>query len=270
MTDAVNNETTPPAGGAPPADNQPWYSAIPDEGLRGYVENKGWKTQADALTAYQGLEKIVSAEKAGKTLVMPDLNNSEEVAAFYSRLGRPADANGYELGKIEGVDPNLANSMSQIMFDAGLGKEQATAIATKYNEMITQLSEQANQQFVQQSENEMAELRKEWGINVDRNTELGRRAVNALGLAQDDIHAMERAIGTKKVMELFYKIGGGLGEGAFAGVGSSNAFGMSPEAARVKIQDLKVDKNWIARYRAGDSSAREEWTRLHKIGYPNG
>jgi hypothetical protein len=43
--------------------------------------------------------------------------------------------------------------------------------------------------------------------------------------------------------------------------------GMTVEAAKVRIGQLKSDKEWVAKYAAGGADQKAEWDRLHKIAY---
>jgi hypothetical protein len=62
------------------------------------------------------------------------------------------------------------------------------------------------------------------------------------------LEKIENAIGTKEMLQLFAKIGKGVGEDSFVDGSRSTGFGMSPEAARVRIGQLKGDREWSAKY----------------------
>ena len=63
-----------------------------------FVAGKGWKTGDDAITGYQNLEKLIGAEKAGRSVVLPkDENDVEGNKAFRAKLGVPEKVDGYAI-----------------------------------------------------------------------------------------------------------------------------------------------------------------------------
>ena len=122
--------------------------------------------------------------------------------------------------------------------------------------------------MAQSAEQQMAELQQEWGKEFDANIEAGRRAARQFGVGEEMLTKMENAIGTKDMLKFFANIGKGMGEDSFVDGQSSGKFGMSPEAARVRINNLKSDPNWTAKYLGGDANAKEELERLMRVGYP--
>lgn len=215
-----------------------------------------------------GNEPAPAAKPDPVALQLPgDDATPEQMAEFYKALGRPEKAEDYGIAAPDGVDGGFAKDAAAWMHEAGLNAKQANALAGKWNEYVAAQQAAAEQQFQVQAENDMATLQKEWGQNYDRNIELARRAARGFGVDQPSLDKIERAIGTKGLMSMFANIGQGLGEHSFEGNGNANPFGMTPEAARVRIQDLKADKAWRDKFLAGDAEAKSEWDRLHRIGY---
>jgi len=70
-------------------------------------------------------------------------------------------------------------------------------------------------------------------------------------------------------MKLFARIGKGMSEDSFVEGKGNNGFGMSPEAARMRLGQLKGDQNWSAKYLSGDADAKAEMDRLMRIAYPS-
>ena len=96
----------------------------------------------------------------------------------------------------------------------------------------------------------------------------GRRAGKEFGLSEDEFQQISGALGSGKTLELFQRIGSKLGEARPfdpSGSGGNSGFGMTPEAARGRIEALTKDKDWSSKYLGGGASEREEMERLQKI-----
>lgn len=264
----------PPAAapqGAPPAagGSGEWFDGFPDD-VRGVIQNKGWKSPADAIGSYMNLEKLLGADKAGRGLVMPkDDAPAEEWSAFWGRLGRPETPDGYQLPVPEGDPGEFAKTAATWFHDVGIPAKQAQALTEKWNEYQQAVGQQMEAEWQQRSALDVQELQKSWGQQFDAQVELGRRAIREAGLSAEQAVAIERALGVKAAAEAFAKLGRAYAEapmkgGDGAGPGS---FGATPEDAKARIAALKGDAAWAARYLNGDADARAEFERLHQIAF---
>lgn len=245
-----------------------WYEGFPEE-IRGLVETKGWKTPVDAIQSYTNLEKFLGADKAGRGLVLPkDDAGAEEWSQVYDRLGRPQSPDEYQLPVPDGSDGAFAQEAAGKFHELGLTAKQAEQLVSWFNEKSSGALSAQESQVAQSAEKQMSELQQEWGKDFDANIEAGRRATRQFGVQEEMLAKMEGAIGTKEMLKLFASIGKGMGEDSFVESGGAGKFGMSPEAARVRIGNLKSDPNWTAKYLAGDAGAKEELQRLMRVGYP--
>ncbi len=260
-----------PAGAAPAgeaANGQSWYSGYAED-VRGFVENKGWKDPADAITGYINLEKFLGADKAGRGLVLPkDDATPDEWGQVYDRLGRPKSPDEYKLAVPDGDSGEFAKVAASKFHELGLTAKQAEQLSAWYNEQAQAMGASQQQQMAQSSEQQMAQLQQEWGKDYDANIEAGRRAARQFGVDEAFLEKMESSVGTAEMLKFFAKVGKGLGEDSFVDGGASGKFGISPEAARVRIGQLKADPNWTAKYLGGDADARAELERLMRAGYP--
>ena len=186
---------------------------------------------------------------------------------LYTKLGRPETPEGYGIKAAEGQDPTLANAAASKFHELGLTEKQGQALTNWWAEQSQGLLDAQSAAQAQSAEQAIAELKNEWGNKYDENVELGRRAAREYGLDADALGKIEGALGTKGLLDLMAKIGRGQGEAEFIGQGKTS-FGMSPEAARARIQALKGDAEWTGRYLKGDADARAELERLHRLGYP--
>lgn len=246
----------------------PWYQEYPED-VRGLVETKGWKSPVDAIQSYTNLEKFLGADKAGRGLVLPkDDAGADEWGQVYDRLGRPADPADYKLPVPEGADGAFANEAAGKFHELGLTSKQAQQLTEWFNGKTQGAMTQQESQLAQSAEAQMGELQQEWGKDFDANIEAGRRAARQFGVGEEMLVKMENALGTKDMLKFFSNVGKGMGEDSFVDGGSSGKFGMSPEAARVRIGQLKGDPKWTAKYLGGDADAKSELERLMRAGYP--
>ena len=258
----------PAAGVAPtaqPSANSVWTAAF-DEDTNAYVSNKGWKEPSDLLMSYRNLEKFAGGAK--NLLELPPEDASpEQLEAFYTRLGRPADPEEYGLRPPEGADPELTNWFKGTAHKHGLTAKQAQALFTEWNGMSGAMQEKLQAQQAQESEKAIGTLKQEWGQAYDQNISAGRRAVAALGLDAGKLQAYEDKLGTAEMLKLFATLGSKMGEDSFAGDRSEGGFGMTPAQAQAQISDLKLDKGFMDKYTSGNRDAIAKMTRLMEAAY---
>jgi hypothetical protein len=261
-----------PGGEAAPGQgqgsSQAWYGAYPEE-VRGLVETKGWQSPVDAINSYSNLEKLLGADKAGRGLVLPkDDAPADEWGKVYDRLGRPKSSDEYKLPIPDGDTGEFAKVAAGKFHELGLSAKQAQGLAEWWNATQAEMGSSQANSMAMNSEMEMEQLQKEWGPQYDANIEAGRRAARQFGVDAPMLEKMESALGTAEMLKFFAKVGKGMGEDAIVEGSSSGKFGISPEAARVRIQQLKADPEWTAKYLSGNADAKAELERLMRAGFP--
>lgn len=262
MTDVAPVQPTDnaPVAAAPAAD-APWYSGIQDEGLRGFAELKGWKDPAAAIDSYRNLEKLRGVPE-NELARIPKADDADGWKAFYSKLGRPENAAGYELPIPDGDDGAFAKTAAEWFHEAGLTPAQAKMLAGKNNEYIQSQVQAYNEQVAQQQEQELSQLKGEWGQAFDQNTEIARRAAKQFGINEDQMSKLEDSLGTKGLLQFFHNIGSKIGEHPMQGGGNDSGFKLSPAAAKERINQLMQDREWATRYLNGGANEKAEMERL--------
>jgi len=263
--------TTPPQ--APAANNDAWYSKIANENVRNWTEAKGFKDPLAVAESAYNLEKLLGHDRAGNTLVLPKDNAApEEVRGFWGKLGVPEKPEGYILPVPEGQSDALAKTAAAWFHEANIPAKAAEAFIGKWNEFQAAQTEAANQAASVQTQQDLADLKTEWGQAYSAREELARRAVNQFipGENKQEVLAkIESAIGTKALMNLFAKIGEGLGEHKMVTAEGSDGFGvMTPGQAKAKIEQLRSNAEWSKAYLAGDKQKQAEMQQLHQFAYP--
>ncbi len=264
---------TPPAVPAVAAGPAiPWLEGA-DEVTVGYVQNKGWKEPKQVLEGYRNLEKLLGADRAGNTVVLPKPDAPKtEVDAFYERRGRPADPKDYTIKVPEkGGDPEFAKAAAAKFYELGLNRTQGEALAAWWTEHVTQGMTAHEQSRVDAYNADDLALKQTWGAAFTQELAKAQNAARALGVTPEMIDKLQTGMGHKATMEFFNKIGSKIGEAEFvSGAQGSAQFGaaMTPGQAQARMGELKADKNWTARYLSGDADAKAEMARLIAFAYP--
>lgn len=248
-----------------------WNGVELDADTGAWVQSKAIPDVKTALTSYRNLETLLGADKAGRAIVPPkDDAPAEEWLAFWNKLGRPETADGYKLPVPEGDAGEFAKVAASWFHEAGIPAKQAQKLAAKWNEFQTAAATKAEAEFTQKSALDLQELQKAWGGEFEANAELARRARREAGLSDDEGIAIERALGVKKAAEVFSFLGKQFAEAAMKGGEGPGrgVFGATPQEAKARIEALKGDADWTAKYLNGDIDARAEFERLHRIAYP--
>lgn len=269
ITDQGGTPITPPPA---PAANE-WYSGIKDENARNWTAAKGWKDPAAAAESAYNLEKLLGHDRAGKTLVLPDDKATpEQVAAFRTKLGVPEKPDGYKLPVPEGDSGEFAKTAATWFHEAGVPAKAAEVLAAKFNEHNQAIETQRLEAFEAQAQLDMTALKGEWGAGYDKQVELARRAATNFLPAKDaeeraeTLSKIEQAIGTGAMMRLFAQIGSGLSEATMVGADDAVGFNdLTPAQAKARVEQLKSNKDWTAKYLSGDKAALAEMERLSKL-----
>lgn len=244
-----------------PQDPGSWYSGAPPE-LAGLAEKKGWKGVPDALKSYAELEKAFSGDK----IVLPkDANDEVAWSAVHDKLGRPKTAADYKFP--ETIDPNMAKGFAEIAYKAGWNQKQVDAAVTWNLAESQKIQEKSNVAAMSDQSDAMRKLESEWGQNMPAEVETNRRAMRALGISVDEATKFMSSGGAEKFMRLLNLAGKSMREDSTAGLGNESILGFAntPNQAALKIQQLKDDPQWVARWRAGDNGAKATMDQLLKI-----
>ena len=267
-TEAVEAEAPAPAA----SEASDWTAGLGEES-RGFVENKGWTSADQALESYRNLEQLHGAPPE-QIVRLPKKDDADGWKEVYGRLGRPEESSGYEFNDTDIPDAGfgLKENLREWAHESGLSQNQASAIFDKYNARIVELGEEMQTKRAEQQMADEQALKKEWGSAWDENINAGRLFRQSFGLDGDTLDKLEDALGFRGVLELSAKIGRGLGEHQMPSGAEDNGdgltFGMTPGAAKAKIGDLTLDKDFMGQYMEGKKEAVARMTRLHALAHP--
>jgi hypothetical protein len=230
-----------------------WLGGVQDAELREFIQNKGWNDPGEMAQGYRNLEKLVGGEKV--PLPKGDTDN-EGWDRVYKALGRPAKPEDYQLPDLESA---------QAYHKLGLTGRQATGLSAWQDTLQAAREQKAKEETASQRAQQLAAVRKEWGVEFDENVRLGKRAVREFGL-ENSVEKLEAALGSGDLLKLTAKLGRGLKEDSFAG-GSVPAAGLTKEGAKEELALLQRDKAFATRYLAGEADAVRKFTRLHEVAF---
>jgi hypothetical protein len=264
---AVVAPAAPAAPAAPPA----WYDGFQNAEAKAWVQATGLLDAERAVEKAWNLEKLLGADRAGRTIVLPtDVNDAKAWEPIYEKLGRPPTADGYKLTVPDGQDPAFSKEAAQWFHGAGLAPAQAQALVEKWNAFQTTAAQNAAKAEQEALRTEHEALSAEWGTGpaAEAQREYARRAAVTLGLDAEAITALEKVSGFSKTMKALAKVGQMSGEAQAVGMGEGSQFGMTPAAARAQKDRLMADKDWRQKYLNGDHQARAEMAKLDEVLAP--
>jgi len=242
-----------PAEPAPAESN--WVTNIQDADLRGWAEGKHFHEASpeQALKSHMHLEKLFTADKAGHTVrVLTDSSTPEEVNEFYTKLGRPEEASGYDLAVPEGADGAFAEAAAAKFHELGLTSKQASELGDWWNGQASGAVEQTTADYEAGVANDTAELRKEWGAAYDKNISAAKAAASEFGLDATQVDGMEKALGFGGLMRFMQNIGSKLGEDIVEGTDANTGSEvLTPAAAKQKMNELQADPQWTEAFFGG-------------------
>lgn len=262
---------------AAPADLPSWAAELGPEDQE-WLGKAGHRELPKLVKSHRELERFLGADKAGRGLVLPaesPAENPEAWSAVYERLGRPAEPAAYGLDRLEGADPAFAADAAAAFHAAGLNPAQAESLAEWWSTKAAgakagaeEARAEADAAFEAKGEAEIQELRKAWGESYEARAEAGRRAARQFGFSAEELTKMERALGTRGLIERMAAIGAALAEDAGPPAEAQATGPGNAASAKAQIESLKRDPAFIAAYldpRSPDhAEAKARMTRLQQ------
>lgn len=268
-TEAPTNTETPTntdAPAAPAAEAFDWSNHLEGD-LLAHAQTKGYADIAAAVKGQLNAEKLLGVP-ADRLLRLPaDPADAEGMGEIYARLGKPESADGYQLG--DNVGEEAGQWMRDTFHGANLTEAQATSLTEALVARETATEEAAETQAHEQSQRELGEVKAEWGQEYDNNVvkaQRGQKLLEESGIDPGARDAIERAIGTKGLLNMLAKLGSRTSEDTFISGRSENALGLTPEIARSKLAQLHGDPKFSQRLMSNDvavsSAAAAEQKKL--------
>lgn len=172
-----------------------------------YLGKKGLKTPTDLLKSYRALERSYSSKVS-----LPKDGDKEGFYKLYSRLGMPEDCDGFDISFAD-EDKDVGEKFKQACLDNNILPESAKGIYDWFVQNRKEMIEKSEKDWAEQSKREMEDMKRLWGAKASRNLELMKRGIRMF--SGDDIGVVsdiESALGTKRAMETFCRLGEAISE----------------------------------------------------------
>lgn len=248
LTDQIpptTTTTTPSAVSTPPpaaagVATPSWRDSLPED-LKSNATLGLYSDVASLAKAHVHTQALVG--KKG-VFVPGDKATDEEWGNFYKSIGVP-DADKYAITPPEGksVNENMINWFKENAQKNGLLPKQAQNLLNNYLEFEEQNISSKVKEIDTEAQEQLTNLKKEWGEGYGKQIALAKLAVNELGGPDFGKYLEETGLGNDvQIVKLMSKVGKLLGEDKLRGDGSGN-FGKTPEESKKAIGQIMNDKN---------------------------
>lgn len=255
------------AGGAA----KPWYDGKVDAETIGHWDNKGWKKDDPVAVAIEASKAARELQKhfgvpADQLLRLPkDANDEAAMSAVRQRLGMPKEAKEYDFTSVKfadgtELDQGFTDAMRAALHKVGVAKDAAPEVVKAVVKFMDDADKAEGDARTATLNSERANLQKEWGNNFEFNRLTAMQGAKRLGVDPETVAKLESEVGYSKIMEMFRKIGAGTTEDSFVEGGNGNPTTMN--GAKARIEELKSDPQWRARYLAGSKKEVDEMNNL--------
>lgn len=243
------------------------------------VDSHGWKDVNAAITSYANAQKLIGlkGQSPERVVVLPKDNDPPEAwNEVFKKLGRPDNAEGYELPVPEGQPKELAGNAARWFHELGIPKGAAQKLTERWNNFVKE-STQAQQAKVQETHTQqVATLKAEWGADYNTNAGLVDKAAQTFGVTQEILAGLKQVMGPAATMKFFHLIGSKLGvEGKFieGNEGGGGGALLSPAQAQAELKRLQSDPDFSKQWNSSTDpkarqEARDKLRRLQQQAYP--
>lgn len=264
------------------ADETPWFSTL-DADMQSHVTGRGWDKMDAAAAALEAAKSHYAAQKLigvppESVIKLPKDATDPSWQSAYDRVAGMALPKTPEEYTFEGVQTKDGKALGDA--DTKFLRD----VATKYKLPITaarglaadivarheMTAEAAGSATALTRESNQVALRTAWGGAFDQNDFSATRAAEAVGLTSEVMDAMKALPADKYIanMNALLKLSQQLNEATILRGGSpvrDPTAGLSQEAARERLNALRSDKVWGAKYLAGDADANAEFQKLTRL-----
>ena len=178
VTETSTETSVDPAAAATPTEAAPatsettsdWRQAIPED-LRNDPSLAAFKDPGQLAKSYVHAQKAIGADK----IVIPGKYATEQDwDQFHNKLGRPESADGYEIEVKEGYDQDFLKGFKETAHKSGLRPEQVKGLLEWYDGFNGDLSESMKGEAEVNRQNQIVELKNEWGKAFDTKLQQAR------------------------------------------------------------------------------------------------
>lgn len=243
-------------------DGKPWFDvAIPEGPAREHAREKQYKNPVVVTDSLYNANKLMRMDTR---VPIPDFNTAkpEDINAYYDKRGRLANPDAYDIKAPDGKkwDDNLVKFGKTIAHELGLHPKEAATLVTKYDEFATQHLDAIATAEKAANEQAVKALETQYGDDLAANKEAGLRVMRSLDLPETVLQGLEKAIGLAPVIDILVRLGkkGAEGGSFKGGEGGDNATDNTPEGAASKIEQLRGDAAFMAKFNNANAPGHKE------------
>lgn len=211
-------------------------------------------------------QQIERADPGVREIIIGAELTDEDREIVLQRLGRPENPEGYDLDGIvpESYNRDLVEAFKQKAYENGMSKESARKMAEWYKEVEMKHYEAMQKAKQLQADQQVLELKKEFGVRFDEEVKNARKALDAYTDKSFRQYMDESGLGNHPALvKAFAKIGRELAEDKLVQSETAQRLAKSEELRRSEILRLRSDPNFMARYRRGEPAAVKRMEQLY-------
>ena len=201
--------------------------------------------------------------KLGGALFPPAADADETAWQKFHAALRPVSPAGYVLPE-QARDLKIRNSalkdLAAAAHDAGLSQHQFAALVNRQ----ARSAREADEARRDGSAESWRELAHDWGPELDRRSEIARRARLELGLSDEEVAALGDAMQSQAtVVRALYKVGVAIGEGREVVAQGNATLGGSPDDLRKMAREIQNSpRYWRDKDPAAHREVQELWHQV--------
>ena len=254
------------------ATSTPWIDGVTSPDTRSWAESKGLQngTIDNVLGSYHNLEKLMGADKAGRTVTMlGDDATPEQRNEFYGKLGRPDNVDGYTFKLAEGADTARLDAMRNKAHDLGITDSQFSGLAEADIDYLSTINQtNTDEAAISKAEAEL-QLKKEWGAAYELKVAGIEVAAQKLGFNDDQLSGLHKAMGPVEAMKFVDSLNTKMGDHKFESGDLVNSNHKTPAQAETEMQELSMNREfmdaWLDRGHPGHKAAVEKKSTLARL-----
>jgi|TARA_R110000803_G_scaffold49990_5_gene103900 hypothetical protein len=254
------------------ATSTPWIDGVTSPDTRSWAESKGLQngTIDNVLGSYHNLEKLMGADKAGRTVTMlGDDATPEQRNEFYGKLGRPDNVDGYTFKLAEGADTARLDAMRNKAHDLGITDSQFSGLAEADIDYLSTINQtNIDEAAISKAEAEL-QLKKEWGAAYELKVAGIEVAAQKLGFNDDQLSGLHKAMGPVEAMKFVDSLNTKMGDHKFESGDLVNSNHKTPAQAETEMQELSMNREfmdaWLDRGHPGHKAAVEKKSTLARL-----
>ena len=231
-----------PSDSAAAPDLSEFHASLPEE-IRGHNSLASINDVGALAKSYVHAQSMIGADKVA---VPGKWATDEDWEEVYNKLGRPTDAQGYELNVEagEGAEPDteMLGWFRDMSHKRGLTQRQAQGILEDYDAYIKDRSTASSAQLESQQREAHESLKRDWGEAYDQRIGMAKEVLLQFGdesLANVDVG--NGLLGDNvDVIKMFHKIGAYISERVSEDgmIGPKQTGVMAPDEARSRYNEL--------------------------------